>query len=93
MFQTKRSLKNKIKALEQALEEEKELTRLGAFASEIPPVKNPACVLCRYCFRYYNGTSAYAFGCLKGIDCDHFELLEPGQNCLPIRCYNANQAQ
>ena len=43
MFQTKRSLKNKIKALEQALEEEKELTRLvrsqaKSLQSKIRPV-------------------------------------------------------
>lgn len=93
MFQTKRSLKNKIRALEEALEDEKKLTQRSAFADEIPPVKNRACIMCKYCFRYYNGISTYALGCLKGIDCKHFDLLEPSQNCLPVRCYNANQTQ
>ena len=93
MFQTKRSLKNRIRALEEALEDEKELTRRSAFASGIPPCKNPACSVCKYCFRYYNGVSTYALGCLKGIDCENFELSEPRHNSLPVRCYNANQAQ
>lgn len=94
MFQTKRQLKRRIQALEQALEEEKELTQRSAFAKELPPVKNLACTMCKYCFRYYNGwASVYALGCLKGIDCAHFELLKPRNDDLPIFCYNAGQTQ
>lgn len=93
MFQTKRSLKNRIRALEEALEDEKELTRLSAFAEQVPPCKSTACALCEHCFRYYNGASTYALGCLKGIDCEQFELVKPGRNGVPVRCYNANQAQ
>lgn len=90
MFQTKRSLKNRIRALEEALEDEKKLARVREFVGEIPPVKNQACTICKHCFRYYNGVSTYAIGCLKKIDCEHFELSELSQNRLPVRCYNAN---
>lgn len=90
MFQTRRILKNRIQELEEELKKEKELNR-RTFASKLPPCKNPACAVCKYSFRYYIGTSTYTLGCLKGIDCEHFEILEPRQNGFPIRCYNANQ--
>lgn len=94
MFQTKRALKYRIEVLERELKEANEWVRLGKFAEELPKCKNPACVFCKHCVRYYNGvTSYYAFGCLKGIDCDHFDLLEPKLKGIPVRCYNANQTQ
>lgn len=94
MFQTRHALKCRIEVLEHELKEANEWVRLSKFAEELPKCKNPACVFCKHCIRYYNGVNMYyAFGCLKEIDCEHFELLEPGGNRLPVRCYNANQAQ
>lgn len=93
MFQTKRSLKNKIRALEEALENERKLTQRSAFAKELPPIKNLGCTMCKYCLRYYNEASVYALGCLKEIDCNYFELLKPRSDDRPVFCYNANQAQ
>lgn len=94
MFQTRRALKYRIEVLEHELKEASEWVRLSKFAEELPKCKNPACIFCEHCIRYYNGANMhYAFGCLKGVDCEHFKLVEPRCNGIPVRCYNANQTQ
>lgn len=91
MFKTKRALRERIHELEYELDNERSKTRISAFIEEagLPPCKSPACRACKYClrFNYYAGSPTYILGCLKGIDCENFELSEPTNNGAPVRSY------